>query len=637
MQAREVNPHQTCLCLASARRDAGWSDTLVTVADEPDIIGRDAPERSLPSWLRPVGIVLAVCVAAVSFMASRDDEPAQRAPAVAPPIGPIGGEPGRRCGPPNADGLAWGALSGAVQPDGRVVIWRIHLCNTGNQDLTVTSLRPLSGAERNLPAEQVWALNKDTVVINDSDTQALPVRIPAGEQADVRTVSVVLGCERPDAPSGLRSTLSIAGVSRQVDFPARRPGISPVELWCNEYRRRGATHAAFPVLRDGAVTVAARDSDIDIRVPLFNPNALPLTLTGLISPSPGVGVLSASVVSLQPGGRASVSARLIVESCARVFVDAPWQLAFTGRMEGEAVQVAPVRLGATDWQRDALRQICPSVAALPPATATPELTVSGPQFRGGKTDYQVTQIVRNDSRRTLFLDVHPRSAPGMEFLRAEVIPGGQAALGRTAGAPLRRWSLPPNTSVFVSYFYELGGGTDPVCLAPPIDRFRAPVDVTDAAGRAANVLEELIQAPRTSRAWAGGWLVDSAASCARPVRQGRAAPFLVFASRGDPTDDDQLKYRLTVYGIPGESASTVIGLRLVGAFAHLPIAPDREPGAVSAGQRRVVVATTPIRCPEPGVPITLAVSYRTGSDPDPEPLPVLLELGAPPVLSGRHC
>lgn len=96
-------------------------------------------------------------------------------------------------------------------------------------------------------------------------------------------------------------------------MPVHLPGVVPVEVWCDLHGPDGPT--ALPVLRDGAATVAARGRDIDIRVPLLNPNGRPISVTGLHSPSPGVRVARASAVLLAPGERQSVSVRLTVESC----------------------------------------------------------------------------------------------------------------------------------------------------------------------------------------------------------------------------------------------------------------------------------------------------------------------------------
>lgn len=606
------------------------------MAGGPDIIGRDGPQRAVPSWLPPLAVVLAVCAGAGWFVVSRDDERAAPAPATTSPIRPFGGEPSRDCADANLDGVAWGPPSGAVQPDGRLVSWRVQVCNRTDRAVTVESLRPLNRAERALPAEQVRALRRDGVATDAGGTQALPVRIPAGGVAAVGTVSVVLGCDPSGGDSGLSLTVRLDGRSRRLDLPLRMPGVSPVQSWCNDHR--GGGQSAVPLLRDGAVTVVARDRSIDLRAPLFNPNALPITLTGLHSPSPGVTVTGASVVTLQPGGRASVSVRLFVGACSRVFVDAPWQLTFIGRSGGDAVRLGPVRLGVAGWQAEALRQICPASRPLPVSTSGPELKVTGPVFRADRASLQVTQIVRNVSGRELVVRAHPRSAPGMEYVRAAVLPeaAAHAAIGTTTGGRLREWSMPPGASAFLTYFYRLGADTEAQCLAPPTDRWRAPVDATDRAGRPVDVGDDVTETAPRRRVWVGGWLVDATASCARPVPPQRAAPFLILAGRPELTPGDkELKYPLTLYPVPGEALAAITGVRLVGAYADLPISSTSGPGEVSASRRSGPSIILPIRCPEPGVPIILAVSYRTGSAA--ARLPVLVDLSAVPVNTTRGC
>lgn len=600
------------------------------MADEADVLGRDGPQRQAPAWLRPLAIVVAVCVAAGWFVSTRDDRKAEPAP-VASPSGAAGDDL-RACGPANGDGLAWGSPLAAVQPDGRLVIWRLHLCNRSDRKIVVQSLRPLSKAERQLSADQVRELYDDGVAINASTEDVVPIQVPTGGQADARIVSVILGCDQPNAPSGLRAAVQVDGPAKQVDMPVRLPGVVPVESWCREHGPDAPS--TVPVLRDGPVSVAARGSNIDIQVPLLNPNGVPISLTGLHSPSPGVRVAQASHVTLPTGLRATVSVRLSVVSCAQVFVDAPWQLTFQGSIDGQPAQLAPVRLAATDWQAAALRQICPATGTLATTTSQPEVKVSGPFARGAPANYQVTQVVRNVTTRSLVLHAHPRSAPGLDFVRAEVLPSAaaHAAIGKTNGTPLREWSLSPGSAAFLTFTYRLGEDVDPTCLAPPVDRWRAPVDATDPAGRPVTVADEATQAPQVPQAWVGGWRIVATDSCARPVRFGPVAPFVVVTGPAESAPDGKsMQYALSVYGVPGRDPVVLTGVRLVGAFAQLPVIATPALGEIRTEQRVGVSVSIPIHCPPPGVPVTLAVSYRG------EAQPVLVELRATPTNTGQLC
>lgn len=608
------------------------------MADQPDIVGRDAPARQVPPWVRRLAVALALAAAAGWFVVTQVGDRAQPAPKPLAPIEPIAGDLARTCAAPNTYGLAWGAPSALVHSEGRLVVWRVHLCNEGKQAVTVESLRPLSPAERNLPPDQVAALQRSDVPIDQGNAHALPVRIAPGAQADVATVSVVLGCERSDVDSGLSVAVRVGSSARRQDMPVRRPTAVPVESWCNERGAGAGGLVARPLLRDGPVTLTVRASSIGIRFPLLNPNGLPITLTGLYPPSPGVRVTATSVVTLPAGRGAIASVRLSVESCANVFVEAAWQLTFRGSIAGAPALLAPVRLDAADWQVAALRRICPAARPLATTTSRPELKVTGPYARGDPANYQVTQVVRNVSDRTLLLRAHPRSAPGMVFLRADVLPSAaaDAAIGDTTGTSMRSWAMSPGDSAFLTYFYRLDENIDPVCLGPSVDRWRAPVDATDGAGHPVTVADEATQQPQVPQAWVGGWRIAATAGCARPVRVGRAAPFLVFTGpAGSLIDRKRMRYPLTVYGVPGEPPATVTRVRLVGAFAQLQVTTTPALGVIAAEQRRSVVVVAPIHCPPPGVPVTLAVSYRSATQPQAPP--VIVELAATPSDTGQLC
>lgn len=600
------------------------------MADEADILGRDGPHRQAPAWLRPLAVVLAVCVAAGWFISTRGDRKSDPAPAASASSEP--NDDGRECGPANGDGLAWGSPLAAVEPNDRLVIWRIHLCNRGPRDLTIESLRPLSQAERQVSAEQLVELYNDGVAINASTEDVLPILIAAGAEADARVVSVILGCNKPNAASGLTAQLRVDGSAKRVDMPVRLPGVVPVDEWCDRYGPEA--RFAVPVLRDGAATINGAGRNIDIRVPLFNPNGRPISVTGLYSPSPGIRVARAPVLTLPRGGTAVASVRLSVESCAQVFVDAPWQLTFKGGMADDPAQLAPVRLDPAAWQAGVLSKICPATRPLAASTSEPELKVSGPFARGGPARYQVTQAVRNVSTRALLLRTVPRSAPGLEFVSVEVLPSAaaHAAIGETTGSPMREWSMPPGASAFLTYNYRLGDDVDRTCQDPPVDEWRAPVDAIDAAGRKATVADEATQAPQVPQAWVGGWRVDSTESCAGPVRVEQPPPFFVVAGQAESAPDGKtMRYALAVYGVPGSDPVTLTGIRLVGAFAHLPVATAPLLGALTTGQHLALSVTIAIHCPPPGVPVTLAVSYRGGTQP------VLVELRSTPSNTGQLC
>ncbi len=603
---------------------------------EPDILGRDEPARQVPRWVRPLTVGVALCLAVGSFVVSQGEGGAP-APSPAPSRSSdsVDDALGRTCGPNSVDGLAWGAPIATLEPGGRLATWRVHVCNEGSQPVTIESLRPLSRAERNLAGEQVNALRRANVPIDESNTDALPVRIPAGGSADVMTVSAVLGCERSNLASGLTAAVRRGDAAKRLDMPVRRPAVVPAELWCN---RLGDAETAVPLLRDGPLSVLTGTRRIDVSVALLNPNDLPVSLTGLFDPSPGVRASVTSAVTVPAGGRASVSARLNVATCAGIFLDAPWQLTFKGDLGGKAAHLAPVRVDSGDWQRPALRRICPAERPLTTTTRPAELKVSGPFARGDPTTYLVTQVVRNVGDSTVLLRLHPRSAPGMQFVGVDVIPaaGAHAAVGGATGSPLRQWSMPPGAEAFLTYFYRLGGDTQAGCLAPPIDRWRAPVDAVDTAGRAVTVADESTRAPQVPQSWIGGWRVGATEGCARAVRLGPAAPFLVFNGPSEATADAKdMRYSLTLYGIPGGSAATLSGARLVGAFADLAVQITPPLGTISPQQVRGISVLVPIHCPPPGVAVTLALSYRLGAGG--ELPPVLVELQLTPVATGQLC
>lgn len=264
--------------------------------------------------------------------------------------------------------------------------------------------------------------------------------------------------------------------------------------------------------------------------------------------------------------------------------------------------------------------------------------MSGPYDRGDRASYRVTQVVRNSSTTTLILHAQQRSAPGMTYVRTDIIPGAaaHAATDEATGDPLHEWFLPPGAEVFLTYIYRLRGDSGPGCLSPPVDQWRAPVYATDTARHLVTVADEPTQAPQVPQAWVGGWRVRASQGCSRPVRVGKGAPFLVFTGQAASTQGGtKMGYAVTAYGLPGEPPATVTGARMVGAFAGRPAVITSRQDAIHAGQTLGLMLEVPIRCPPPGVPVTLALSYRVGSVQ--ASAPVLVELRTTPVDTGQLC
>ncbi|MDQ6875174.1 MAG: hypothetical protein M3042_08965, partial [Actinomycetota bacterium] len=545
---------------------------------EPSGRGRWSPGRPWHRWLRPIAIGVAA-VAGAGWLALTGGPPAgsPQRPAPTPAIVTIGGSPVRECGRTDSHGLAWGNPEGAPSGDGRLVQWRAHLCNRSHGAITVWSLQPASRSERTVGADQAADLHRSGVLTDPAPSLSLPGRLSAGTEGDVQVTSAVVDCDRQTSPAGLVATMSTAGGPRyRISLPVVLPGPSPAAQWCGGAAGGpvggAGTGPAIPrlaLLQGAAPTPTRSGSEVRVGVTLLNPNDVAITLTGLHSPSPGVTVTAgAAGARLDPGRPAALVVRLRIDSCRAIFLDAGWQLSFTGTVQGRPVRLTPVRLGLGGWQVPVARQVCPGSAALPAAAGPAALEVLSSSGTGSP-ELRMVQVVRNGTRQPLLLLANPVSPPGLTLLHAEVTSGSQSQIGRVGGAALTAWPMPAGATATLTFSYRLDADADPVCQTPPVDSWRAPVRVTTADHSDVVVSRDVSVSPAGPSTWRGGWMLAAGPSCAREVHRGHGAPFLLEAGGAGSTRGGRLLYPVTAYGLPGEPPATLVGVRLVGAYAGL--------------------------------------------------------------------
>lgn len=621
------------------------------MASPQDILGREPSGRGRWSatgpgrrWLRPAVIGLAA-LAGAGWLALTGGQPADspQRPAPTPAIVTIGGSPVRECGRTDGHGLAWGNPEGAPAGDGRLVQWRAHLCNRSSGVITVWSLRPASRSERSIGADQVAELHRTGVLTDPAPSLPMPGRLPAGTEGDVQVTSAVVDCDRQDSRAGLVATVSSAGGPHyRVDLPVLLPGPSPAAQWCGgappgDQPTSGAGLAVprLALLQGAAPAPSAAGSEVIVGVTLLNPNDAAITLSGLHSPSPGVAVAAgAAGTRLDPGGVAAIVVRLRVNSCREIFLDAGWQLSFTGTVQGRPVLLTPVRLGPGSWQVPVTRQICPGSAPLAAAAGPASLEVLSASGTGGQ-DLRVVQVVRNAARQPLLLLARPVSPPGLTLLHAEVTSGNQSQIGRVGGAALTAWSMPAGSLATLTFSYRLDEDADPICQTPPVDSWPAPVRVTTVDHRDVVVHRDVSVSTAGPSSWRGGWLLAAAPSCSRLLHRGHGAPFLLEAGGTKTMRAGRLRYPVTAYGLPGEPPAILVGVRLVGAYAGLEVQAGNVAGSLPAGGRRGFIVSLPAGCGSDAVPATVAVSYRAAGRP--APAVALLDLPAPLAGAGPGC
>lgn len=620
------------------------------MAPPPDILGREPAGRGRWSataarlrWLRPVGIGAAV-VAVAGWFALAGGMPRGSLPAQAqgPAIAFSGGSPGRECGHVDRGGLAWGHPQSAPAGDGRLVQWRVHLCNRARGAITIWAVKPVSGAERLLGAGQVAALHSSGVIVDPGPSLRLPGRIAAGADGDVGLTSAIVDCDQQRSRAGVVASVSIAGGSRRpVELPVVLPGPSPAAQWCG-----GAVPGDLPIgrvdsglevprlslLQGAAPTAAVAGHEVDVHLTLLNPNDVAIRLTGLHSPSAGVSVVDgAAGTGLDPGGTVAITVRLRATSCVAAFLDAGWQLTFTATVGSKPILLTPVRLGVGSWQLPAMREICPHASPLATAAGPAAMEVFS-AGSGGGAGLLMVQVVRNVGRQQLVLRSHPVSPPGLTLQSAEIVAGDQSQIGRRGGAALTVWQMSPSSLATLTFSYRLDADADVLCESPPADSWPAPVSVTTTGRRPVVVTSN--QPVAAASSWRGGWLLAGGPSCGRALHRGHGPPVLLEAGQ-QTLAGGRVSYPVTAYGIPGEPPATLAGIRLVGAYAGFDLRAATVAGPVAPGSSRTFVVSLPVRCAADTVPATIAVPYLTPAHL--ELSLALLDLPPPIPSAGRGC
>lgn len=232
------------------------------------------------------------------------------------------------------------------------------------------------------------------------------------------------------------------------------------------------------------VTVDRGRRTIDLEVGLLNPNAEPIQLAGIDSPSQGVRVLVDNLHgrAVPAGGVVTATARFLVERCGSVFVDGPWSLPAIAL---GAVPARPVRLSTSPWQLAAVRTLCPTRHPLRQARdpavleVTPGGVGSGPS-EGGIARLELAMQVLNAGRRALVLTRREVPVPGA-VLTAGSVQAGDG--GQGVVEPLTRFSLPAGASATVTLTYDASSNLTDDCGRPPptvgLPRWPSPMPPVD--------------------------------------------------------------------------------------------------------------------------------------------------------------
>ncbi len=616
MDSRETAPTSSTHLRSTAPAKAHVCDDHV-VQEGPDVLGSERePREPLPRWVRllavgATGLAVAGWVAVPHFR-HRPPTPAAPTPSRTDAVVVRDAE---HCGPPGRDGMAWSAPQVGELSDGRVALATVLACNTGPRPATVLSLRAAGRGRADLRPQDYAALTGSGGPGGPPGTVPLPARVPAGGRATVMSASVLLDCTDVAATlPPLRAEVRLEGGDTHTDaiFSQQDTGLG--SSWCGR-------SPAISLERIGPLTVTVDRSrrTIDLEVGLLNPNAEPIQLAGIGSPSPGVRVLVDNLHgrAVPAGSVVTATARFLVERCGSVFVDGPWSLP---AMALGAVPARPVRLSTSPWQLAAVRTLCPTRHPLRQAHAPAVLEVTdggvgSSLAEGGLARLDLSMQVLNAGRRPLVLTRREVPVPGAALTAVSVQTGDG---GQGLVEPLTRFSLPVGASATVTMTYEAPTTLTDDCGLRATDGWPAPVGVSDAAGRP-QVAKLVGGVPDVGGpGWIGSWLLSSQFGCPPQQSHRGADPPFLFVDRPMPLSGKHLP--LTLFGLPGLPAATVVSVRAVGASADLGVLASRLPSRIAPGQA-VSLPLTLGSCPDGTNAVRVAVNYRVpGRTGIPPPL-----------------
>jgi len=401
-----------------------WACDDRLVHEGPDVLGSERePRAPLPRWLRLVA-ACAVMVAAVGWLAVphlRHRPPATPAP-VQHSTDPAPVSDPDHCGRAGPDGLAWAApqVSGVST---RVAVVRVLACNTGRRAATVLSLGSVDPGRTALRSEDLTTLTGAPTPFGP-EVMLPPATIPAGGRATLASASALLDCaDAPATLSALRAVIRADRGDTHTDVVSTAYGDSgSVSGWC-------ADPPAIPLERVGPLDVRVDRSrrTLFVRIGLLNPNAEPVQLTGVGSPSGGVRVIADNLhgQTVPAGGTLTVTARFRVERCDQVFVDGPWALL---PVAAGPLPVAPVQLSGRPWQQAAVRMLCPGQHPLTEAHGPAVLQVTpggggSSSSAGGKSQLDLSMSVLNAGRAPVLLTLREAPVPGAVLRSVSAVPG----------------------------------------------------------------------------------------------------------------------------------------------------------------------------------------------------------------------
>lgn len=583
----------------------------------PDVLGSDRePREPLPRWVRllavgATGLAVAGWVA-VPHLRHRPPTPPPRPASSASNVAAVGDE--YHCGAAGRDGMGWSVPQFGGSSDGRVAVATVLACNTGPRPATVLSLSAAGRGRADLSPQQYAELTGSGRTDGPPGTVSLPAEIPAGGRARLASASVLLDCAGVAATfPPLQADVRIEGGDTGTDAILTQQSSDPGFGWCTS--PPGSMERTGPL----QVTVNRGRRTVDLGVRLLNPNAEPVQLDGIDSPSPGVRVLSDNLHgrTVPAGGTVSVTARFLVERCDSVFVDGPWSL--PARALGTAA-ATPVRLAASPWQLAAVRTLCPGRQPLRQARgpAVLEVTLGGVasgQVESGRARLELSSQVLNAGHRALLLTRRQVAVPAAVLKSVSVRTGNG---GQGLMEPLTRFSLPVGASATLTMTYDAPANLVNDCGA---SGWPAPVAVSDSAGRP-QVVKVIDGVTNAGPGWVGSWLLSSGFGCPpQQEHRGTDPPFLVSSSPPQPSGRS---LPLALFGLPGLPAATVVDVRPVGVSADVRVVASGLPTRIAPG-REVSLSLTQASCADGVDFVRVAVSYRVAGRTGVPP-PLLVDL-----------